>query len=97
MSLSATPEAATPIATNIGRANMFGYVANTDGDGVKPRKACQADAARAFPDKVPEGSELWILKDIKSGECTDWLEVTLGTNQSKRFFIHSTYVTLEKP
>ena len=94
-SSSPTPES-TPESTPSysGRAGTYVYIANTDGDGVRPRADCQSDAARAFPDKVPEGSKIWVLNDILSGKCVGWLEVLFNGQDTKRFFVNSIYISL---
>ena len=86
-----TPES-TPIYSS--RVGTYVYIANTDGDGVRPRAGCQSDAARAFSDKVPEGSKVWVVNDILSGKCVGWLEVFLNGQDTKRFFVNSMYISL---
>ena len=86
-----TPES-TPIYSS--RVGTYVYIANTDGDGVRPRAGCQSDAARAFSDKVPEGSKVWVVNDILSGKCVGWLEVFLNGRDTKRFFVNSMYISL---
>ena len=91
-----TSSALTPESTPIysGRVGTYVYIANTDGDGVRPRAGCQSDAARAFSDKVPEGSKVWVVNDILSGKCVGWLEVFLNGQDTKRFFVNSMYISL---
>ncbi len=91
--VTGTPQpepSATPAATLDGQLGVV-YIANTDGDGVSLRTACQEDARLA--DAWPEGTAVRIIEP-GAEDCAAWTYV-IGPRQAS--WVRNAYLSAAGP
>ena len=72
------------------------YIADTGGEGVLPRDACEQTAKRAFSTSVPEGER---VKLVLSGtnECSGWMQVKAVAVSEVPFWVRAQYLSESVP
>ena len=96
---TATP---TPTATATGEPNEMEfvgprvrYIADTGGDGVRPRSSCKASSPRQFEGLVVDGDQV-IIVGQGINQCNTWYRVELASS-GEYFWVSGDYLSSEAP